>query len=113
MRGGIVVQAASGPNRRARRAAQAKGAARPTLDVNCNVCRVVFVRLPQPRTEAERLAGNEQVARAFRQHVRVTGCVRLEEVAPISLPPAGGRSAEEPKPVDPSSPEGVAKIVRA
>ncbi len=84
-------------NRKDRRAQHAKHLDRPTLDVTCLSCKLIVARLIAPRTEAQRAALNEHVARAFRQHYRVTGCVRIEDIEPFSLP--GGAAHVPPQPV--------------
>lgn len=68
-------------NRKARRSQKTL----PTLDWNCNVCKVVICRLVQPRA-FEKTRAEQNVARAFRQHNRLTGCVPLEDIVPIVIP---------------------------
>jgi hypothetical protein len=89
-------------NRHSRRAAHAKGLDLPTVDVRCGVCGLLFVRLLDPKRVLgkARKAAEEAVARAYRQHCRVAGCVPLKDIQPIELPDAVQPTAPAPSPSD-------------
>lgn len=80
-RGDKVIQAGTSTNRKARRSQRVI----PTLDWNCGVCKAVICRVVQPRAH-EKARAEQAVARAFRQHNRLTQCVPLEEIVPIVIP---------------------------
>jgi hypothetical protein len=69
-------------NRKARRSQKTF----QTLDWNCNVCRVLVCRIVRPKNMVQKAQAEETVARAFRQHVRLTGCLPVTEVQPIVIP---------------------------
>jgi hypothetical protein len=108
-------------NRRQRRAsAAAAKRIGPTVTVTCNICRRTICEV-QRRKDVDT---KEAIARAVRQHNRVTGCVRLEGIKaeaialPPLAPPPGGTFAEhvvkatEPVDILLADMEAVEKAVR-
>lgn len=85
-------------NRKQRRAAAATQ--RPGIQVTCNVCRVQFFNKPRAPDSAV------QAARAFRQHCRVTGCVKLEDIDPVTLPDIASATAVRLTPELPVADQG-------
>jgi len=81
-RGDKVIQAGTQTNRKARRAQRTI----PTLDWNCDACKAPLCRIVRPRNALEKKRAEELVARAFRQHCRLTGCVSLSAVEPVVIP---------------------------